>query len=72
MPLVPDFGLKSEDYSKALQAMPVVPNSCALRLRALQDFLEDGIQIPAGHEWYVEGPMTYIPRPEVVRKAAIS
>ncbi|PVD30897.1 hypothetical protein C0Q70_10172 [Pomacea canaliculata] len=65
LPLVPDFGLKSEDYSKALQAMPVVPSSCALRLRAVQDFLEDGIQIPAGHEWYVEGPMTYIPRPEV-------
>lgn len=52
--------------------MPVVPNSCALRLRAVQDFLEDGIQIPAGHEWYVEGPMTYIPHPEVVRKTAIS
>ena len=65
--MVPGFGTKAQDYTKALQRMPVVPVNCALRLRALVDHTsDDGEHIPAGHLWQVEGPMTYAPRPEVV------
>ena len=65
--LVPEFGVKSPDYSKALQRMPIVPADCALRLRALVDHTNSrGKRVIAGHMWQVEGPMTYVPQPEVV------
>ena len=39
----------------------------AIHLRALTDFTDDdGATRPAGAEWQLRGPLTYIPQPEVV------
>ena len=47
--------------------MLAVKANCGLRLSATQDFKDEkGKLVPAGHRWQVEGPMTYIPRADVV------
>ncbi|KAL8578386.1 hypothetical protein ACOMHN_014885 [Nucella lapillus] len=69
---VPDFGTKAQDYSAAIKRLPIVPANSALRLHALQDHVsEEGVQIHAGHVWQVEGPITYLPRPEVKVKQVV-
>jgi len=55
----------SSDYAGAIKKLPVVPAGKALRLEALTDFMDKGVQRIAGDEWQIEGPCTYFPQPEV-------
>lgn len=43
----------------------MVEQNCALRLRAIRDVLDGGVERKAGNEWLFEGPGTYTPRVEV-------
>lgn len=45
----------------------MVKHNHAIHLRALTDFTDDdGVARPAGAEWQLRGPLTYMPQPEVV------
>ncbi len=59
-PLYP--GEELEDDVTPLQVVP--PNE-ALRLCALRDLTDNGVQRLAGDEWLFEGPATYLPQVEV-------
>lgn len=52
-----------ESFVGSMQPLLVVPDSKALRLRALRDLKDREVQ--AGAEWLFEGPGTYIPRVDV-------
>ena len=55
------------DYKGAVKKLPVIKQNHGIHLRALTDFTDDnGVARPAGAEWQLRGPLTYIPRPEVV------
>ncbi|CAF0741315.1 unnamed protein product [Didymodactylos carnosus] len=60
-PLFPGEVLK-----QAVTPLKVIEPNCALRLRAVLDFVDEaGTPIKAGDEWLFEGPGTYYPRKEV-------
>ncbi|CAF0946336.1 unnamed protein product [Didymodactylos carnosus] len=60
-PLYPGEVLK-----QAVTPLKVIEPNCALRLRAVLDFIDDTEKpIRAGDEWLFEGPGTYYPRKEV-------
>ena len=52
-----------------MKELPVVKANHGLHLRALVAIEADetGTARNAGDEWQLQGPTTYIPRPEVVR-----
>lgn len=55
------------DYKGAIKKLPVVKQNHGIHLRALTDFTDDdGVTRPAGAEWQLRGPLTYVPQPEVV------
>jgi len=60
-PLYPGESLK-----QAVTPLKVIEPNCALRLRAVLDFVDDqDQQIRAGDEFLFQGPGTYFPRKEV-------
>ena len=54
------------DYQKAIQKLPVVPVNHGIKLKAVLDCEDEAGPHQAGEEWQLNGPRTYIPRPEVV------
>lgn len=55
-----------EILKQAVTPLKVIEPNCALRLRAVLDFVdENGQQIRAGDEFLFQGPGTYFPRKEV-------
>ncbi|XP_013397805.1 major vault protein alpha-like [Lingula anatina] len=59
------FGTSASDtnYSQAIKPLPVVKANHAIRLKALQDFDDGGVERKAGDMWQLEGPLTYKPTP---------
>ena len=57
------------DYTSAIHPLPVIKSDHGLHLKALVDIEKDeaGMRRRAGDEWQLRGPITYVPRPEVVR-----
>ena len=57
------------DYKSAIHPLPVIKSDHGLHLKALVDIEKDeaGTRRRAGDEWQLRGPITYVPRPEVVR-----
>ena len=57
------------DYTSAIHPLPVIKSDHGLHLKALVDIEKDeaGTRRRAGDEWQLRGPITYVPRPEVVR-----
>ena len=53
------------DYQKAIQKLPVVPVNHGIKLKAVLDCEDEAGPHQAGEEWQLNGPRTYIPRPEV-------
>jgi hypothetical protein len=51
---------------KAIQKLPVVPVNHGIKLKAVLDCEDEAGPHQAGEEWQLNGPRTYIPRPEVV------
>ena len=64
-----DAGNGFPDYSTAIKKLPVVAANHGIHLMALVDIpaVGDSPARRAGDEWQLCGPLTYIPRPEVVR-----
>jgi major vault protein len=64
---LPEAG-SGKDYTKAIKKLPLVKADHAIHLQAIMDFDPDanGPGHKAGDEWQLRGPLTYIPRPEVV------
>ncbi|CAF4664198.1 unnamed protein product, partial [Rotaria sp. Silwood2] len=55
-----------ETLKQAVTPLKVIEPNCALRLRAVLDFVnEQGEQVRAGDEFLFQGPGTYFPRKEV-------
>lgn len=54
------------DYKRAIKKLPVVPDNHGIKLKALLDCEDENGKHQAGEEWQLNGPRTYIPRPEVV------
>ena len=56
------------DYASAIKKLPVVAADNGIHLMALVDIpaVGDSPARRAGDEWQLHGPLTYIPRPEVV------
>ena len=63
------FFLSYLDYKSAIHPLPVIRSDHGLHLKALVDIEKDesGTRRRAGDEWQLRGPITYVPRPEVVR-----
>lgn len=59
----PFFLYPGESVAVGVTPMTIVPENCALRLRAQRQIVEPapGLTREAGDEWYFEGPGTYIP-----------
>ncbi|CAC5421281.1 MVP [Mytilus coruscus] len=53
------------DYKRAIKKLPVVPDNHGIKLKALLDCEDENGKHQAGEEWQLNGPRTYIPRPEV-------
>ena len=54
-----------EEIELSVRELQIVPADCALRVRCLQDFVdEEGHSHIAGDEWLFCGPSTYMPRVE--------
>ena len=59
-----------EEVALGVTALRVVAPNTALRIRCLQDFVdEDGAKRIAGDEWLFRGPSTYYPRVEAAAAA---
>ncbi|XP_065921043.1 major vault protein-like [Dysidea avara] len=59
-------GASGNDYRPAIKKLPVVKQNHGIHLRALTDFTDDNeVSRPAGSEWQLRGPLSYVPRPEV-------
>lgn len=54
------------DYKGAIKKLPIVKHNHGIHLRALTDFDDGDVLRPAGAEWQLQGPLTYVPQPEVV------
>ena len=56
------------DYAAAVKPLPIIKAQHGLHLRALVDIEEDetGAKRREGDEWQLQGPITYLPRPDVV------
>ena len=52
------------DYQRAVKPLPVVKAGHGLHLRALVDI--EGESRRSGDEWMLQGPVTYVPNPDVV------
>jgi len=57
-------GVRGTEFKDALKKLPVIPTGQALKLRALVDFDDKGVQRLAGEEWQIEGPRSYHPQSE--------
>ncbi|KAF6779027.1 hypothetical protein AHF37_01570 [Paragonimus kellicotti] len=56
-----------EKLVDTIKDLPVVAANCALRLRAVVEFVgAESVRHVAGEEWLFEGPATYYPRKEVI------
>ena len=57
------------DYARAIKKLPIVKAGHGVHVQALIDIEANGTEPArkAGDEWQLKGPLTYIPRPEVVR-----
>ena len=60
------FTYGSSDFKPAIKALPVVRANSALRLKAILDHMDGGIERKSGDMWQIEGPCTYKPVAEVV------
>ena len=55
------------DFDRAVKPLPVVKADNGVNLRALFKFTDDkGVAREAADEWQLRGPLTYIPRADVV------
>ena len=50
-----------ESLSEGPTKLQVLEANHALRVRAVRDFKDDGVQRTAGDEWMIQGPCTYVP-----------
>lgn len=57
------------DYTKAVKKLPIIKAEHGIHLRALVDIPSDdtGPARKADEEFQLKGPLTYIPRAEIVR-----
>ena len=61
-----------ESMATGVTPLFVVPERAALRLRSDRDFVDnDGVDRPAGSEWYVVGPRTYVPMVEAIPQEVV-
>ena len=58
--------------AKGINKLPVIAAGKALKLEALTDFDDNGTIRVAGDRWQIEGPCTFVPKPECKQIGEVS
>ena len=62
-----NFGKLSKSFSSAIKPLITITSNQAINLMAISAFDDDTCHRCEGSMWQVKGPLTYFPRPEVVK-----